>query len=480
MSTQAHSSWRRALLFLPLFLVFALIVFFISCRRENIERVEQNTPSIYTTNQDLDTRILEIIRDLKSTDTETGLSKSFAEAEATPLWECSILSDQGIDTLLFVPVYSKRSPDEIQTIWKFQLHGDKTFTHRFYHSNAISEEDQWGFDYFTTFALGKRPKSGTTFSLGGGTQIPRGFGKFVERCVDTYYYAGLEGSENDPRFWKNRKVCWKIFLISSAGPDEGNRGGGGGSDRGNRPIPGGGGGGGTGSSSGGGGLPKPEPDPLAEFFDKVVETEGFQKSRAKEVLDVLLKSGKLAKILTEFFTPKPPHLGHLKLLIDPLPCRSEDGTKCYVWGNTDGSEYRVLITINSDYISRMSEEHLAATILHEMIHARLRILVYTLQARNPQDYAKAMKEGYPGLFDYYHRYKDSSTTTYSHEMFHHYEQAFVKELYDLYKTKVSKEKCEALFWWGLMGTEAWRKLPKEKQDRYKAIQDEELKNVLGR
>ena len=91
-----------------------------------------------------------------------------------------------------------------------------------------------------------------------------------------------------------------------------------------------------------------------------------------------------------------------------------------------------------------------------------------------------MKEGYPGLFDYYHRYKDSSTTTYSHEMFHHYEQAFVKELYDLYKTKVSKEKCEALFWWGLMGTEAWRKLPKEKQDRYKAIQDEELKNVLGR
>lgn len=477
MSTQAHSSWRRVLLFLPLFLVFALIVFFISCRRENIERVEQNTPSIYTTNQDLDTRILEIIRDLRSTDTETGLSKSFAEAEATPLWECSILSDQGIDTLLFVPVYSKRSPDEIQTIWKFQLHGDKTFTHRFYHSNAISEEDQWGFDYFTTFALGKRPKSGTTFSLEGGTQIPRGFGKFVERCVDTYYYAGLEGSENDPRFWKTRTVCWKIFLISSAGPDEGNRGGGGGPDGGNRPIPGGGGGGGTGSSSGG--VPNPAPDPLAELFDKVVETEDFRKSRAKEVLDALLKSGTLAKSLMKFFMPTPPHLGHLTLTIEDIPDDSDGGR---IFGRTRyPDQYNTQIIINARYIDKMTEEHLATVILHELLHARLTVLVTTYKHRNPKDFDKALKQGFPGLYEYYHKYARSEGG-YSHPMFPGYEKDFVNAVYNLYKHKenVTLHRCAALFWWGLRETDSFKNLPQDKRRMYVFIQEKESSEMNKR
>ena len=51
-----------------------------------------------------DPRILHIIRELRAMDHQTRLAQKFVDVQATPLWDCAILAEKGIDTLLFVPI----------------------------------------------------------------------------------------------------------------------------------------------------------------------------------------------------------------------------------------------------------------------------------------------------------------------------------------------------------------------------------------
>lgn len=410
-----------------------------------------------------DPRILHIIRELRAMDHQTKLAQKFVDVQATPLWDCAILAEKGIDTLLFVPIQSKRTPEEIQTIWTFYIHGDTTFTYSFYHSNEVQDEDLWRFDYFTTFALGKTPKSGARFTTPEGQQIPR-YGYYVENCVTSYYYAGLPPVTH----WIPRTRCWTAFLQSGAdgsNPDDQNTGGGGGTPpTGSRPIPGSGGGGGNGGSPNP--APTPKQDPLMAHFSFIEKTEVFKNTRVDTLYTKLIVSGDLPGFLLRSFTEERPRLGHLYLKLEAIPS-VDDSTMTY--GRTEfinGSKYAQVITLNSLCIDRMTDLQIATVLLHEIVHARLNILKSTIDAlyKTQVERDKALEAYAPGIADYYRRFGRK----YSHELFPHYKDRFIATMQKMFNdSTVTKERCEALFWSGLSETVAYESLPESKKEEYK-------------
>ena len=473
--TPSWANFRKGWSILPILL---LLFLFSSCSKEEASEYQPEVllEKIYPTLPGKDPRIQRIIQELRATDPKTGLAQEFADAQATPLWECSILADQGIDTLLFVPVYSQRNTEEIQTIWTFNIHGDKSFTHSFYHSNEISPEEQWRFDYFTTFALGKAPKSGTRFTTPEGEQIPRG-GFYVEHCVTTYYYAGLSPVDH----WIPRTRCWIGFVQSeyeSRNPDS--KPGHGGGAGGDGPAPGYGGGGSPHPA------PAPDPEPNEECFDKIEKTTSFKDTRADSIFNKLKAGKKLASTVLRAFTNKRPRLGHLYLKIEDMPDMIEGQKTSKVYGRTEFIEkttHSVVIKLNSRYLDKMTDLHIATTLLHEMIHASLRIhLMATFNyAKSPDEYRELMAKGYPGIVDYYSRYQSSDPkkkNDFDHQRFFHNKESFISTILQMFNDPaVTRERCEALFWSGLSETRAYELLPQEKRNRYKDLWTEETKRI---
>ena len=473
--TPSWANFRKGWSILPILL---LLFLFSSCSKEEASEYQPEVllEKIYPTLPGKDPRIQRIIQELRATDPKTGLAQEFADAQATPLWECSILADQGIDTLLFVPVYSQRNTEEIQTIWTFNIHGDKSFTHSFYHSNEISPEEQWRFDYFTTFALGKAPKSGTRFTTPEGEQIPRG-GFYVEHCVTTYYYAGLSPVDH----WIPRTRCWIGFVQSeyeSRNPDS--KPGHGGGAGGDGPAPGYGGGGSPHPA------PAPDPEPNEECFDKIEKTTSFKDTRADSIFNKLKAGKKLASTVLRAFTNKRPRLGHLYLKIEDMPDMIEGQKTSKVYGRTEFIEkttHSVVIKLNSRYLDKMTDLHIATTLLHEMIHASLRIhLMATFNyAKSPDEYRELMAKGYPGIVDYYSRYQSSDPkkkNDFDHQRFFHNKESFISTILQIFNDPaVTRGRCEALFWSGLSETRAYELLPQEKRNRYKDLWTEETKRI---
>ena len=473
-----HRTSTRNRFYLSCYILLFLFLSFYSCRQEGVNKPKHDLSMemAYPQMSGKDPRILHIIRELRAMDHQTRLAQKFVDVQATPLWDCAILAEKGIDTLLFVPIQSKRTPEEIQTIWTFYIHGDTTFTYSFYHSNEVQDEDQWRFDYFTTFALGKTPKSGARFTTPEGQQIPR-YGYYVENCVTNYYYAGPPPVTR----WIPRTRCWTAFLQSGAdgsNPDDQNTGGGGGTPpTGSRPIPGSGGGGGNGGSPNP--APTPTPEPLKGHFDKIEKLEVFKNTRVDTLYEKLIVSGDVPAFLLRSFKEKPSRLGHLYLKLDPIPSVVDPTTneRSTTYGRTEflnGSKSELVITLNSLYIDRMTDLQIAIVLLHEIVHARLSILKITIDQRykTQEERDKALDEAAPGIADYYRRFGPK----YSHEMFHHYKDDFILTMQKMFKDpSVTKERCEAIFWSGLSETVAYKELPKYKKEKYKNICAEEEK-----
>lgn len=174
--------------------------------------------------------------------------REYKSTYGIPMWNHSV----GISTKegyqLFVPVYSEDSPNEINTIWFFNIY-DNTLYHYTSKRNpeSILIEEYWKYDYFTTYALGKEPASGLKFE--------KLESRTVYECVRVSVTVGEgEYAYTDDKGW----YCWEVEKeensIEHENPDGG--GGSGGFDSGVGIGGGDGNIGGGGSTSGSNVAPK--------------------------------------------------------------------------------------------------------------------------------------------------------------------------------------------------------------------------------
>ena len=90
--------------------------------------------------------------------------RTYRSKYGIPMWEHSVGISVENGYQLFVPVHKKDSQAEIQTIWHFGIYDNKLYhftLNRNPQSNII--EEYWKFDYFTIYALRKKPSSGLYF-----------------------------------------------------------------------------------------------------------------------------------------------------------------------------------------------------------------------------------------------------------------------------------------------------------------------------
>ena len=161
----------------------------------------------------------------------------------TPMWKHSvgIATENGYQ--LFVPIYNENSKDEINFIWNFKIYNDRLYhftTKRPLSSDIVAEF--WKFDYFTIYALGKKPKSGLSFE--------RVESRTTYECV----HASITVGEGEYEHTENKG--WHCWQTDDKAPDDGDMGSGsGGGFPSDIPVEdgeGSGGGGNSGSSNPGG------------------------------------------------------------------------------------------------------------------------------------------------------------------------------------------------------------------------------------
>ena len=90
--------------------------------------------------------------------------RTYRSKYGIPMWEHSVGISVENGYRLFVPIYNENNKDEINLIWNFKIFEKKLYnftSKRNPASNIVAE--YWKFDYFTIYALGKKPKSGLSF-----------------------------------------------------------------------------------------------------------------------------------------------------------------------------------------------------------------------------------------------------------------------------------------------------------------------------
>ena len=348
-------------------------------------------------------------------------------------------------------MFERKSPEEINLLWVFHLHGDTTFRYQFIHRFHLPKDEWWRFDYFTTFALKKKPKDGTIFSDKDGLRALR------SKCVK--YAAGAEYDDNLE--WKER--CWYEWVPDGYFGDDENQ-------KLPLPVDGSDDGGNYGGGGGGGDYtpPAPDPDPEDKLNDEIFVTPSFKDSKVMPHYTKLLKDSKLMRRFTRFFDGKKS-VAHLRLEVEDIPdSKTEDGKRKTVVAHTiPPKDYMVKIVFNARLVNQLPPEVLATSILHEYLHAHLfatmlsrcggrsSIIGELKQIFNASDY--------PGLADYYSRFKGDNEH-FTHELYGpHYQKDFVDIIYNHFGGEIPRNKCEALFWIGLEDTRAYKQLPEPKR-----------------
>lgn len=247
--------------FLKVGLIMTMFVSFLCCTHEEDsvwkDVVDKEVQSFFNI-EDLHSRTNELnanlIRIVGSTlQKQNNLLEAIREYRfkyGSPMWLYSkcISTPNGLQ--IFVPVYNKNYPDEIKAIWHFGI-----YNNILYHFTRTRKpeytliEEYWKFDYFTIFALGKKPASGLSFE-----QVES---RTEYDCVKVSVTVGEgEYAYTDDKGWH----CWPVgedeYLQDITTPGGGESGGG--SFDSGVPIDdgignGGGGTGGNGSSSSGSG-----------------------------------------------------------------------------------------------------------------------------------------------------------------------------------------------------------------------------------
>ena len=438
---------NRTISFWIALLLLGVLTLFSSCRKDEVTQGETPVNSPFNLETNLDARLYAIARQLQLRDDTTNLASQFSQRGISPLWGSAIIADQGIDTLVFIPLFERKSPEEINLLWVFHLHGDTTFRYQFIHRSHLPKDEWWRFDYFTTFALKKKPKDGTIFSGKDGLRA------FKRKCVK--YAAGAENDDNLE--WKER--CWDEWVPDHYDKDE------------ELPPPVDGSDDGYGYGGGGGGgdytPPAPDPDPEDKLNDDIFVTPSFKNSKVMPHYTKLMKDSKLMKKFTKFFDGKRS-IAHLRLEVGIIkdPETKKEKPKTTLAHTMPPEHYVVKIVFNIKSVDQLPPEVIVTSILHEYLHAHLfatmlsrcggrsSIIGELKQIFNASDY--------PGLADYYSRFKD--TGHFTHELYGpHYQKDFVDIIYNHFDGEIPRNKCEALFWIGLEDTRAYKQLPEPKR-----------------
>lgn len=438
------SSWIALLL-------LGALTLFSSCRKDEVTQGETPVNSPFNLEANLDARLYAIARQLQLRDDTTNLASQFSQRGISPLWGSAIIADQGIDTLVFIPLFERKSPEEINLLWVFHLHGDTTFRYQFIHRFHLPKDEWWRFDYFTTFALKKRPKDGTIFSDKDGLRALR------SKCVK--YAAGAENDDNLE--WKER--CWYEWVPDGYFGDDENQ---------KLPPPVDGSDDGYGYGGGGGGgdytPPTPDPDPEDKLNDEIFVTPSFKDSKVMPHYTKLLKDSKLMKRFSKYFKGKKS-VAHLRLEVGILEDPKTKGAKpkTTLAHTIPPKHYMVRIVFNVKSVDQLPPEVIVTSILHEYLHAHLYATMLSLCEGRPSIIGELERlfnaSDYPGLADYYSRFKDNKDH-FTHELYGpHYEKDFVDIIYNHFDGEIPRNKCEALFWIGLEDTRAYKQLPDPKR-----------------
>ena len=196
---------------------------------------------------------------------------------------------------------------------------------------------------------------------------------------------------------------------------------------------------------GGGEGPSPAPE-------QIIIDESFENNKC--VMGVYNKLGGTdfaKKYLTKFDNKlRVPNLTWKVVSIPP----TSEGTLHGRISRVENEEGQYAIEIN-ELASKYPLE-LASTMIHELIHATLFRYVDSV----PE---KQIPESFPGIFDYFVRYKHD----FHHEqMAQHYVNIMIDALKEIDKS-YSYDYYEALAWDGLQGTTAYNNLSQAKKDKLK-------------
>lgn len=134
-----------------------------------------------------------------------------------PLWNHSVGISVENGYQLFVPVHKEESQYEIQTIWHFGVYDNRLYHFTLNRPQSTIVEEYWKFDYFTIFALGKKPSSGLYFK---DVALSR---SVSENCQSAY--VGVEMNEEYEEIIVD-VMCWDVD--DSQFLNDGESGGGGG------------------------------------------------------------------------------------------------------------------------------------------------------------------------------------------------------------------------------------------------------------
>jgi len=143
----------------------------------------------------------------------------FVKAYGYPLWKEAIsFPDEGYEVYA-VPVRSELPGAEIESIWFFFMGKEITIYRiltRKTMTRAVDDyvEQNWMFDYFTTYALKKKPSSGLVMEPSTSTRI---LYEIVERRYCTHvkvYVGGVEMEDGED----HGDHCWSVYaLVSTIG-----------------------------------------------------------------------------------------------------------------------------------------------------------------------------------------------------------------------------------------------------------------------
>jgi hypothetical protein len=122
------------------------------------------------------------------------------------------------------------------------------------------------------------------------------------------------------------------------------------------------------------------------------------------------------------------------------------------------NNYWITIKINENLVSQLPVLELAATFIHETIHAEIdRILASVSNIVYPQDW--------PGLFDYYSRYKKGPETWQHQLMADFYVDIVANALKEFDNNQNPFQLYKDLAWEGLQGTVAFNNLDQNERNR---------------
>lgn len=152
----------------------------------------------------LDNLVSFIVEVLKEQDNLLNAVRHYRTKYGIPLWRHSVGITVNDGYQLFVPVYKESHPDEILSIWHFLLSSDKIQQYTLVRTpEDVLLETTWKYDYFTIYALEKRPKSGVTFR----SSVQSRADAVSFDCQVAYIGAEYEGVYVE---WPADIYCWEV------------------------------------------------------------------------------------------------------------------------------------------------------------------------------------------------------------------------------------------------------------------------------